>query len=203
MKKLFLVMTLIIVSIGLMGCATDKPEKAVERFFTAAKAFDSEKINAELKVNDTSINEAATNLVNGSYYKFQVHFLDYLKANATKVEYKVIETKVDGDKAAVTVSAKYIDGSPVIRGTMGEVFQTLLGNAFSGVEMTEEETSKMFVDTLTNHISTDEQPIVEKTLVINCVKVDNKWYIGELNADIMDVFMSNFMTVGEDIKNAF
>lgn len=203
MKKIFLLMTLMLLSISLIGCAMDKPENAVDRFFTAAKTFDSEKMNAALMVNDSSINEAASSLVDGSYYKFQIHFLDYLKSNASKVEYTVKETTVDGDKAVVTVDVRYIDASSMVRGTIGDVFRELLANAFSGVELTEEQTGKMFTDALASHISSDEQATVEKTLTINCVKSDNKWYVSELNADIMDVFLSNFMSVGEDMQNAF
>lgn len=203
MKKIFSLLLLLIISVSLSGCATEKPEGTVNRFFNAGKQFDFEKMKAEVDPSDTSNNETFDKSFNGEDNQYQKYFLDYLKSNATKIEYVIKESKVEGDKAVVVVNAKYVNGGPLVKETIGEVFKQALTNAFSGVEMTEEATQKLFVDTLTAKLKSDEPVLIEKTLSINCIQIDKKWYIAEISDNILDVLTSNFVSTGKEIQDSF
>ena len=74
--------------------------------------------------------------------------------------------------------------------------------AFTGVEMTEKETSQMFVSAMQKQKETVPESFTEKTSDIKCTKVDNQWYIDELSENLLDVIMSNFVSVGKEFNNA-
>ena len=70
--------------------------------------------------------------------------MDYLKANAKNI-YKIKDTKINDDTAVVTVDFKYVNGGPIIKATIAEYFAKGLSLVFSGIELTEEETSQIII----------------------------------------------------------
>ena len=66
----------------------------------------------------------------------------------------------------------------------------MLPLAFSGTEMTEEETNQMFADTMKEQAEIVSETFKETTLKIDLVKQDNEWYITEITDEMMDVVLS-------------
>jgi hypothetical protein len=184
----------------LAGCSGAKPESTVEAFFTAGQQLDAEAMAATiLSTNEEEVTETEELLLDDS----NEYLVEYFKTNAEKMTYEVTGSEVDGDKAVVTINAKYIDGAPLIKATISSAFMKMLPLAFSGTEMTEEETNQMFADTMKEQAEIVSETFKEATLKIDLVKQDNEWYITEITDEMMDVVMSGFMSLSTELEGAF
>ena len=205
MRKLVSVFMIIALFITIPGCNNlAKPESTVSDFMEAAKNFDFDtmktKINPTNLSNDENINELTTE---DDEDQFEKYFMDYLKANAKKISYKIKDTKINDDTAVVTVDFKYVNGGPIIKATIAEYFAKGLSLVFSGIELTEEETSQIIISEMKEQMTVINESFTEKTVDIKCTKVDNQWYIDELSDELLDVVMSNFIAVGKELDDSF
>jgi hypothetical protein len=184
----------------LAGCSGAKPESTVEEFFTAGQQLDAEAMAATiLSTNEEEVTETEELLLDDS----NKYLVEYFKTNAEKMTYEVTGSEVDGDNAVVTMNAKYVDGAPLIKATISSAFMKMLPLAFSGTEMTEEETNQMFADTMKEQSEIVSETFKEATLKIDLVKEDNEWYITEITDEMMDVVMSGFMSLSTELEGAF
>ena len=184
----------------LAGCSGAKPESTVEAFFTAGQQLDAEAMAATiLSTNEEEVTETEDLLLDDS----NEYLVEYFKTNAEKMTYEVTGSEVDGDKAVVTINAKYVDGAPLIQATISSAFMKMLPLAFSGVEMTEEETNQMFADTMKEQAEIVSETFKEATLKIDLIKEGNEWYITEITDEMMDVVMSGFMSLSTELEGAF
>lgn len=184
----------------LAGCSGAKPESTVEAFFTAGQQLDAEAMAATiLSTNEEEVTETEELLLDDS----NEYLVEYFKTNAEKMTYEVTGSEVDGDKAVVTINAKYVDGAPLIQATISSAFMKMLPLAFSGVEMTEEETNQMFADTMKEQAEIVSETFKEATLKIDLIKEGNEWYITEITDEMMDVVMSGFMSLSTELEGAF
>jgi len=184
----------------LAGCSGAKPESTVEEFFTAGQQLDTEAMAATiLSSNEEEVTETEELITDDS----NEYLVEYFKANAEKMTYEVTGSEVDGDKAVVTINAKYVDGAPLIKATISSAFMKMLPLAFSGTEMTEEETNQMFADTMKEQAEIVSETFKESILKIDLVKQDNEWYITEITDEMMDVVMSGFMSLSTELEGAF
>lgn len=184
----------------LAGCSGAKPESTVEDFFTAGQQLDTEAMAATiLSTNEDEVTETEELLLDDS----NEYLVEYFKTNAKKMTYEVTGSEIDGDEAVVTINAKYVDGSPLMQATISSAFMKMLPLAFSGMEMTEEETNQMFADTMAEQSEIVSESFKEATLKIDLVKQDNEWYITEITDEMMDVIMSGFMSVSNELEGAF
>lgn len=204
MKKLLLFFSLLLMIISLAGCGSAKPEDTVEKYFTAAQKLDFETMASTIvPTNEKDVQEAKDLMNEELKDEYTKYFVDYLKKNADKISYSINGSEVNGDKAVVTANCKYIDGGPLLKATVGELFSKMIGKAFTGVEPTEEETSQMFLSIMQEQSKNFGETYVEKAIKINCVQRDGTWYIENLSDDIQDVVMSGFISAGKEISNSF
>lgn len=202
MRKLISFLIIIAVIFTISGCSSSaKPESTVSGYIEAAKTFDLDKMASKVNPSNTSNKENISDLIKNEENQFVKYFLEYLKSNAAKITYKIKDTKIDNNTAVVTVDFKYVDGGPLMMATIAEVFTQMIPLAFSGVEMTEEQTGQMFVTTMQKQQKTIAETYVEKTIDVKCIKVDNNWYIDEPSDDLSDVILSNFVSVGKAFSN--
>ena len=197
-KIICLAMTVLL--IALSGCSGPMPEQAVTGFLDASKKFDLETMATYL--NDVKP-EAIQDLLNNQDAEFAKFFIDYFKSNASKMSYTINDVMVNGDSAAVTVSIKHIDGAPLLEATVGEAFIQILPLAFSGQQLTDEETGRIMTEAMTKQMSLIEDTYIEKTVIIDCIKRDNKWLIDKPSDELLNALMSNFLTASEQIGNSF
>ena len=184
----------------LAGCSGAKPESTVEEFFTAGQQLDTEAMAAAvLSTNEEEVTGTEELLTDES----NEYLLEYFKTNAEKMTYEVTGSEIDGDKAVVTMNAKYVDGAPLIKATISSAFMKMLPLAFSGTEMTEEETKQMFADTMKEQAEIVSETFKETTLKIDLVKQDNEWYITEITDEMMDVVLSDFMSLSTELEGSF
>lgn len=204
MKKIFNFILITLMIFILTACSNSaKPETAVSEFVESAKLFDLNGMAAVVNPSNTIDKDKINDLEGTDENSIEKYFLDYLKSNAKKINYDIKEVKIDGDNAVVTVNFKYINGGPLLKATIGDVFTQAMSIAFSGVEMTDEETSQMFIASLKKQNENIPESFSEKTIDIDCIKVDNKWYIDEPNEELLNVIMSNFITVVDELNEGF
>lgn len=200
MRKLTGVLLLIGILL-LAGCSASKPESTVESFIESGKAFDTVQMASLLNPSDSGINDQLTEALgkeNDSRNQFQKYFLDYFKGNAAKITYTVKESKIEKNDAVVTIDFKYIDGGPVLKTTLQDVFSKAYLAAQNDTPMQNEEIGQMLVSSMQKNIEVNNATFTSKSLSIKLVKVDKTWYISELNEDLLDVFLSNYLTVSKE-----
>jgi len=189
---------------SLVGCGPAKPEDTVEKYLTAAQKFDVEAMATNIAPSNTEDIDETTDITKEQEQDdYTKYFLDYLKTNAGKMTYKITGSEVNGDKAVVTVDCKYVDGGSLLKATIGEAFSKMLGLAFTDIEMTDEETSQMFVSIMKEQSKKIGETFSETTVKVDCVKMEGQWYIAEINDELHDVVMSGFVSAGKEVSASF
>ncbi|MTV47932.1 DUF4878 domain-containing protein [Heliobacillus mobilis] len=191
----------LLVMVGLFflaGCSlSPKPETTVSNFIEAGKKYDTTKMSALVANADANGKAKLSELGNENQY--QTYFLDYFKENAGKITYTITNAQVKNNSATVTVNFKFIDGLPLLKATLGNVFTKALAGAFSGVKMTEEETKQMIVTAITKQKETNAESFTDQTIEIKLAKVDDQWFIVEPSDELLNVFLSNFNSIGKEL----
>jgi len=195
--SLLLILTLVLLTIGCSSQAN--PETAVKNYLEAVKKFDVETMNSLMAEPEED------------YFKemledegeMATYFMDYIKDNAKKIEYEIINTETEDNTAKVDVKAKFINGSPLIIETFGEFFKNLMAEAFSGNELSEEETEALMIEIMEEKSKEIETEFVETEFTINLVKKDNNWYLEEVSDELTNVVTSNFFKAFDEINESF
>lgn len=203
-KVIGCIILIIMLGSTLAGCLSkSKPDQVVLEFLRAFNSFDIEtmmtKINPDNALQDTELSE----LLSEKEDNYQKYFLEYLKTNAMKTTYVISDIQIDGETAKIKVNFKYVDGGPLLKATFVEVITKAFAMAFSGTVLSDDASKQFFVTTMQEKEKTVTETFVEKTVIIECVYLMDKWYINQLTDDLMDVFMSNFISVGKDMENSF
>lgn len=206
-KRISFLVIILAMLLIVSGCAAkDKPEATVSEFIDAMKKFDLEAMASKINSEDKETKEEFADLFEdeeGKDDEFMEFFLDYMKSNAKKITYEIKEVEIDEDTATVPVDFKYVNGLPLFRAAFSEYMKQVVPLAFSGQELSDEEMSEMFLEILEEQKETVEEKYTEKTIEFKCVKLEDGWYIDDLDDDLFDVAMSNFMTFAEDIEDSF
>lgn len=205
MKKKFTLITIfILLLISVVACSgQDNPEKVVSEYVDAMKNFDFELMASKINPNDKEAKEEVSSLYEEGQDSMEKYFIEYVEANAKKITYKINQSKIDGDKAVVSVDFKYVDGAPLFKATFREYMKEAFSLAFTEGELTDEEYSEMFIAAMEKENKSIEETFMEKTLDINCIKVDGEWYIDEPDEEILDIAMSNMMSAIDEIDESF
>ena len=198
MRKFVFILVFVMV-FTITGCSNAKPDATVKNFIEAGKVFDTETMASYINPANKTDNNELSKMTPGDASESTKYVFDYLKSNASKITYKIGDSKIGKTTATVKVAFKYIDATPLFNATIEECFAQAMQSAFSGVESTDEETGKMIVDAMKKQEKIVKKTYVEKTIGIKCIKVDDKWYIDKPSEALLDVFMSNFLTFGGDL----
>lgn len=171
LKSISIILVVMIASI-LAGCTT-KPTNVVNNYLddVKSKGIDIKQIIEESSDEDT-LKELNSDRLSNEYTD---EVYEKLGDKLKDLKYKVNSENIDGDTATVNVTVTGPDFNNVIKEVIKEAFSYILGQAFSGKQMTEEETNKYVIDLFTKHI--DEAESSERTKDIKLKKVDNKWQI--------------------------
>lgn len=193
----------LLITLGLLvlgGCSKKVgPEDTVEKYLSATKKLDLETMASTILPSNTDDIDKTTTLMDEKDDDYTQYFVDYLKANAKKMTFKIGKSEVNDDKATVTVDCKYIDGAPILAATIQDVIANAFSMAFSDEEMTDEEISQMFEDSLEEHRKDTKESFKEATIKINCIKQDDKWYISETDDELLDVATSGFISASKEL----
>jgi len=197
--RTFLIVALVLVT--LVSCSSAKPDSTVEQLFTAIQKFDFEAISYTIAPSARVAAGVSISDFQNQSNELPAEFFDYLKKNASKMTFKLTDSQTTDDKAIVTVSTKYVDAGPIIKASIGEFFAKAMGLAFSSTEMTEEQSTQMFMSIMNEQIDTLDEEFAERTIQIELEKVDKTWYVSALSDDLLDVIASGFLSAAADISN--
>lgn len=203
-KKISIVLLSMLVLVLAVGCSEDKPEATVAEYIEAMKDFDvdgmASKVNPKKRADLNEFNE-----LYNEEDSMEKYFLDYIESNAKKIKYEINDSEIDGDKASVNVDFKYVDGAPLFKATFAEYMKEMFAIAFTDLEqeITEEEYGRVFVDTMEEQRNIIEETFTEKNLDIELIKIEDQWYIDEVSKELLDVAMTNILSVGEELEDSF
>ncbi len=205
MRKLRKLMILVLMASLSFGCgASSKPDDVVKDFFEAAKTFDMEAMVATIVPENTLAAEYTKEIMSDEEFgDYPEEVLSYLEENASKITYKITSSEVDGDKATVMVDVNYIDSYPLIEEMFTEYMTQAFALALSGQEVTDEQYEQLMTDIFKDKMENMEDNFKDVSLEIPCEKVDGKWYIADVDEEMMDVFLSGFILAAATFEAQF
>lgn len=203
MKKNKFFLGIVLALFTLVSCSSAKPDPTVEQLFTAIQKLDFEAIS--LTITPSARVAAGVSIADfqNQSNEMPAEFFDYLKKNASKVTFKIKDSQIMGDNAIVTVTTKYVDSTPIVNATIGEFFSKALGLAFSSTQITDEQSTQMFISIMNEQIESLDEQFAEKTIQIELEKVDKNWYVSALSDEMLDVITSGFLSAAAEISNLF
>lgn len=211
-KRKFSILIALVLVFGLVGCSKEKNgENISETENIENKEFNSEitstvdgfvsemqKFNLEgflQYINPAQKKSETLPTIDTSSDLFNAQ-LKYLQENASKITYKIEDVKENGDEATVKIRFKYTD--------MGNIIEETLINYVketpSEKNLSEEEKNNILTSILEKEIAENDPINIEKSVVVNLIKVENKWYINNLKEDLLDVMMSNYINTFNRIE---
>lgn len=157
----------IIAVLTFMIVTSTDPKKTVEGLFTDLKAGDFEKAQEFININE----EDSTELLDENLNEETKALL------FDKLSWKVIKVTENGNEASVEVEITNKNYKTIITNMM----QKALKAAFSGKEVTEQESQNY----LTEELKNEQVEMTTVTKTINVVKVDKKWKVVQ-NDELVD-----------------
>lgn len=212
MKEKFLLPVLAIISVLMLAaCGSSGPEKTVDNFMKSYKDLNFEDIEKSVS---TELEEEYTDAVDEQTEDFGIEdltnaegfkeFEASFKGLTKQVKYKITDTNVDGDNAEIKVDLTYADASEPILTSVTELFGQLMGLAFSGQEMTDEEATDKVVDillsTVTDNLKDFKAETKDTNGVIKLAKEDKNWVITEFDENLMNGLLFGVVDGMEDFN---
>lgn len=177
LKKLAVILIFLLSTVSLYGCGGNSPTDVVNEYFKKVKSGDSDIQNLFTMVEEDAKQENDEALDNESFSEeTQNKLLEKMK----EITYTVNSETIDGDNAKVNVTVKGMDFNIVLGKAMQEAFSYLFTQAFSGIEMTDEQSDAYFNELINKHL--DEVTYSERTEDVELTKVDKDWKIKEGSA---------------------
>ena len=177
LKKLAVILVFLLSTVSLYGCGGNSPTDVVNEYFKKVKSGDSDIQNLFTMVEEDAKQENEEALDNESFSEeTQNKLLEKMK----EITYTVNSETIDGDNAKVNVTVKGMDFNIVLGKAMQEAFSYLFTQAFSGIDMTDEQSDAYFNELINKHL--DEVTYSERTEDVELTKVDKDWKIKEGSA---------------------
>lgn len=175
-RSLALILVMMLSTVLLYGCGGKTPTNVVDEYFKKVKSGDTDvqqlfSIVGEEIGNEEGANEVSEN--DNLSEELQNKLLEKLK----EINYTINSETIDGDNAKVNVTVKGMDLNVVLGKVIQEAFSYSIAQAFSGTEMSEEESDSYFNSLFVKYL--DEITYSDRTLDIELTKIDKEWKISE------------------------
>ncbi|WBW98401.1 hypothetical protein [Oceanirhabdus sp. W0125-5] len=162
MKKILCLSIVLLMSLTLLVSCGDKSPNdevtsAVKNTLTSLKKFDTKKLQESTTGSADIFNESEGDELFSPIF--------------SNMEFKVIETKVNDNKAVVTTEIESIDFTEFI----GFMMQEALTLSFSGID--EETMQKKLIEKIEKAIKDNKFSTTKRTVKINCKKIDGEWKV--------------------------
>ena len=196
MKKIYSLVTILFLMVGLFGCGTPKPEPVVEKFCESLKTFDVETIDGLLLEGSTG-----NSLEDNENLQFDP-IVEIITSFNSKIKYNITETVVAEDKesAQVTVEFEYVDAYDAGAEALASIFTEALVYAFSGQEISEEDMLDIMVRAYQAGVQENETAIANATATFELVLSEKEWKIVKVPAEILNVATANFLQPIDDFS---
>ena len=204
MKRKLLPILLLLPMLFLMAC-TSGPEKTVDNFFSEYKSLNIEKA---ADYTSSSLEEEYKDNLEDQGEGFGIDDFDTFEGNEelkdsfkklTKVlDHKVVDVVTEGDTATVNLELTYADASEPIIDSISEMFGQLIGAAFTGVEMAEEQSTEIIIDTITKNLEEYEVIEANSAGVMTLEKIDGDWLITDFDDEVSNALVFGLANGLED-----
>lgn len=216
MKKIIKISIIALLSLtSVAGCSSaSKPETPIKEYLKNARKMDLSKIKQHINPDSKESLEVLEKFEVAS--QEQKPLFDYLKKSAKKIEYTIeaIQT-TEEDEAIATVAVVYNDAFPTIQEGLSQLLSEVFQKKVNDGNIEIKEGESVTLDPLTNEeIAQNSQRVAQifkeidsrqpdpklitNTLTIPLIKIDNTWYLKELDFSILNILFSN---VAEKILN--
>lgn len=201
MKNKFTILSIIIITLLLNGCAI-KPEVTLTEYFTdlqttmtsdfkslsIEKYFDGEVVLSE--------DEQSLNIDSGESNEMTDRYIELFKG----FEYTIKDTVINGDNATVNVEILTYPMGELLSNYVTQLMTKVFEWAFSGIteeEMTQRSTD-MFIE-----LSNNLEKTYTNTVPVYLVKVDDKWLImgGETNYPLFNALTGGMIDFAKQFQN--
>ena len=173
LKKLLSIFITLVIAVTVTGCGAKSPTKVVGEKLDSIKSGDSKEFSDIL--NNKISNSEETKDSDDAYSESLNKMVEAIK----NITYKVNSENIDGDTAKVNVTLNGPDLAEALSQFMQKAFADAFSQAFSGKELSKEETDakydKMLAEILGGMENTD------RTMDIELVKENNEWKIKDEN----------------------
>lgn len=171
-----------------------QPQKALDAYLASIQKMDFASMEAQLQSNDLSALDNA-DIRNVAYQ-------DFFSSINQKMTYKIVKTRFsfqDGT-AQITARIRYIDGTNIYKETITEFLRQIVSSAFSGKNLTEEETQNKLASILTEKAASLEDTFTEADVTYPMIKVNGLWKVTSLDDETVKIMSANFKSVEDEIS---
>lgn len=204
MKRKLLPILLLLPMLFLMACKSG-PEKTVDNFFSEYKSLNMEEAAAytspsfeEEYKEDLEDQGEGFGIDDFGTFKDDVKFKNSIKKLTNVLDHKVVEVVTEGDTATVNLELTYADASEPLIESIGELFGQLMGIAFTGQDLTEEDSTKIFNDIVTRNLEEYEVIKANSAGVMTLEKVDGEWLISDFDDEVSNALLFGLIDGMED-----
>lgn len=161
-KSSALLVVIIMIATLLFGCGAATPSSII------IANFEDLRDEKELKgIIDESLQDAGLAESDSLVEKLTQAML--------KLEYEIVDEKIDGNIATVDVKVKGIDFMTIMESVMTEAMDIALARALDGEEFGEEQANALVIELFAKYI--DETEFSERDVVFEMEKVNGNWEI--------------------------
>lgn len=174
-----------------------QPKKTAEQFLDSMQKMDFTTMESLLQSSDLSaLNNA--DIRNAAY-------TDFFTAINQKMTYKITGNRFDiqNGTASVTAHITYVDGTNIYKETITEFLRQIVANAYSGAQLSEEETQEKLASILNEKAKNSEKDeFSEADITYPLIKTNEGWKIVSLDDATVKIMSANFKSVEDEINNS-
>ncbi|QHI72924.1 DUF5105 domain-containing protein [Aminipila terrae] len=188
MKKFLIIFLCLFIVLTTVGCGGEKPEQAVKSMLDAVKAANQEAAEKYIDYDKLTDQEE-----DGSFASKNEEIYKLILKN---LNYKILSSSEDGDKATVKAEITNIDMKPI----MDKMFSDAIALAFSG--LSDEQLEQKFNKNFEKLINNKDNKTITNTVTITLNKKDNHWKI-DVSDELANAISGNLITVQKEMKDSF
>ena len=174
-----------------------QPKKTAEQFLDSMQKMDFTTMESLLQSSDLSALDNA-DIRNAAY-------TDFFTAINQKMTYKITGNRFDiqNGTASVTAHITYVDGTNIYKETITEFLRQIVANAYSGAQLSEEETQEKLASILNEKAkSSEKDEFSEADITYPLIKTNEGWKIVSLDDATVKIMSANFKSVEDEINNS-
>lgn len=182
-KRIFAMLIAAVLVLSLTGCsATASPDSAVKAYCKGLKALDNGQMNKVLVRKNTSELDLDMGGIG-----------DFIRKQASKISYEVLETTIDGDTARVRVSFTFTDASSVLREAVKESIASALNGMFKS--STDEEAGDSFARIFNEKAADAKLGTATQEETFTCKCIDGEWYVDKVPTGLTNIMCCNMLDI--------
>ena len=174
-----------------------QPKKTAEQFLDSMQRMDFTTMESLLQSSDLSALDNA-DIRNAAY-------TDFFTAINQKMTYKITGNRFDiqNGTASVTAHITYVDGTNIYKETITEFLRQIVASAYSGAQLSEEETQEKLASILNEKAkSSEKDEFSEADIIYPLIKTNEGWKIVSLDDATVKIMSANFKSVEDEINNS-